>query len=191
MSMKLLKEAIKLTNTDDRIKSMETVRKSVRPSKAERDRQQLAAIATTSEYDPESDDIITNSNMQRRNITNYNRKKTAKNISLFEESRLMGKTNLLKRNINYMIYETNCKLDPDRTKQLIGFMDERNRRRKKILRMLRDRNNGALDRKRKFKKSSNKSIFTDEDFMKIGRDRIKLLKGKKIRKAQSVGRSKE
>ncbi|VDK75306.1 unnamed protein product [Onchocerca ochengi] len=140
MSMKLLKEAIKLTNTDDRIKSMETVRKSVRPSKAERDRQQLAAIATTSEYDPESDDIITNSNMQRRNITNYNRKKTAKNISLFEESRLMGKTNLLKRNINYMIYETNCKLDPDRTKQLIGFMDERNRRRKKILRMLRDRN---------------------------------------------------
>ncbi|VDP12654.1 unnamed protein product [Onchocerca flexuosa] len=80
MSMKLLKEAIKLTNADDRIRSMETVRKSVRPSKAERDRQQLTAVATTSEYDPESDDIIINSNMQRRNILNYNGKKTAKVI---------------------------------------------------------------------------------------------------------------
>ncbi|VDO46018.1 unnamed protein product [Onchocerca flexuosa] len=66
-----------------------------------------------------------------------------------------------------MIYETNCKLDPDKTKQLIGLMDERNRRRKKTL-------HGVLDRKRKFRKSSNKSIFTDEDFMKIGPDRIKV-----------------
>ncbi|KAM3717647.1 Uncharacterized protein ACO02O_01662 [Dirofilaria immitis] len=189
MSMKLLKEAIELTNDDDNIKNMKTIRKSVKPSKAERDRQQLAAVATTSEYDPESDDFIINSNMQRRNAMKY--KKKTKNISLLEESRLMNKPNVLKRNIKYMIYETNCKLDTDKTKQLLGFMNERNRRRKKILRMLRLRNNGVQDHKWKLKKSNNKSVFTDEDFMKIGPDRIKLLQGKKIKETQSARKSKK
>ncbi|EFO14221.2 hypothetical protein, variant [Loa loa] len=188
MSMKLLKEAIELVNADDSVKSAKTVRKSGRPSKMERNRQQFAAVATTSEYDPELDDIIVNSNVQRRSVKNQNRKKIAKNISLLEESRLKGKTNLLKRNIKYMIYEANCKLDPDKTKQMMDFMDEHNRRRKKILRALRKRNNGVRDH-RYFKKSNNKSIFTNEDFMKVGPDRIKLLRRKNVKK--SNGQSKE
>ncbi|KAL3985031.1 hypothetical protein ACH3XW_36960 [Acanthocheilonema viteae] len=189
MSMKLLKEAIKLVDADDSVKSTVTVRKSGRPSKAERDRQQLAAIATISEYDPELDDITINSSM--RHVMNHSRKKIAKNISLLEESRLRGKTDLFKHNIKYMIYEANCELDPGKTKQIIDFMDGRNRRRKKILRALRNRNNGVRDHRRKFKKSSNKSVFTDEDFMKIGPDRIKLLRGKNVKKMQSLEKSKE
>uniref|UniRef100_A0A1I7VCC8 40S ribosomal protein S19-binding protein 1 n=1 Tax=Loa loa TaxID=7209 RepID=A0A1I7VCC8_LOALO len=166
MSMKLLKEAIELVNADDSVKSAKTVRKSGRPSKMERNRQQFAAA----------------------NVKNQNRKNIAKNISLLEESRLKGKTNLLKRNIKYMIYEANCKLDPDKTKQMMDFMDEHNRRRKKILRALRKRNNGVRDH-RYFKKSNNKSIFTNEDFMKVGPDRIKLLRRKNVKK--SNGQSKE
>lgn len=61
-------------------------------------------------------------------------------MSLLEECRLRGKSDLLKRNIKYMIYETKCKLDPNKVKQITGYMDERNRRRKKILRALRRRN---------------------------------------------------
>ncbi|VBB31642.1 unnamed protein product [Acanthocheilonema viteae] len=141
MSMKLLKEAIKLVDADDNVKSTVTVRKSGRPSKAERDRQQLAAIATISEYDPELDDITINSSM--RHVMNHSRKKIAKNISLLEESRLRGKTDLFKHNIKYMIYEANCELDPGKTKQIIDFMDGRNRRRKKILRALRNRNTAS------------------------------------------------
>uniref|UniRef100_A0A158Q831 Sas10 domain-containing protein n=1 Tax=Elaeophora elaphi TaxID=1147741 RepID=A0A158Q831_9BILA len=159
---------------DDNVKSTGNVRKSKKPSKAERDRQQFAAKAITSEYDPELDDIIINSNLQRRSAVNHSRKKTAKNISLLEESHLIDKANLLKRNIKYMIYETNCKLDPAKTKQIMDFMNERDRRRKKILRTLRSRNNGVRDYRRKLKKSSNKSIFTDKDFMRVGPDRIKV-----------------
>lgn len=58
------------TFLDDNVRSTGVVRKSRRPSKAERERQQFAAVATTSEYDPEQDDIVVNSNMQRRNLTN-------------------------------------------------------------------------------------------------------------------------
>uniref|UniRef100_A0AAF5PVQ8 Active regulator of SIRT1 n=1 Tax=Wuchereria bancrofti TaxID=6293 RepID=A0AAF5PVQ8_WUCBA len=184
MSMKLLQEAIKLVDADDRVKNTETVRKSVRVSKAERDHQKLAAVLTTSEYDPELDDVIVNSNAQKQNLINPNRKKITKNISLLEESRLISKTDLLKRNIKYMVYETNCKLDPNKTKQMIGFMDEHNRRRKKILRALRKRNNGVRDYRWNFKKSKNKSIFTDEDFMKVGPDRIKLLRKKNAKKTR-------
>lgn len=60
------------------MKSIGAVRKGKgKPSKAERARQQLAAIATTSEYNPELDDII-NLNMKRRNVTNLNKKKISK-----------------------------------------------------------------------------------------------------------------
>ncbi|CAG9537726.1 unnamed protein product [Cercopithifilaria johnstoni] len=187
MSIKLLKEAIKLVNADDNVKGIEVARKSGRPSKRERDRQRFAAVATTSEYDPELDDIIVNSRTQKRNVVKQNGKKIAKNISLLEESRLRGKTDLLKRNIKYMIYETNRKLDPGKTKQILGFMDERNRRRKKILRTLRKQNNGVRDHRWQFKKSDNKSIFTDEDFMKIGPNRIELLRGKKSKKRNHLG----
>lgn len=61
-------------------------------------------------------------------------------VSLLEECHLNRKTDLLKRNVKYMIYETNCNLDPGTTKQMINFMDEHNRCRKKILRALRKRN---------------------------------------------------
>lgn len=60
------------------MKSAEAARKSVKSSKAERDRQHLAAVATTSEYDPDLDDIITNSSVPRRSVVNYNKKKIAK-----------------------------------------------------------------------------------------------------------------
>ncbi|VDK82414.1 unnamed protein product [Litomosoides sigmodontis] len=184
MSVKLLMEAIKLTDADDNVKSAEVVRKS-RPSKAERARQQFAAMATASEYDPEQDDIIVNSNMQRRNLVNRTKKiskvtlaNDGTNISLLEECRLRGKVDQLKRNIKYMIYESNRKLDPGTAKKIIDFMDEHDRRRKKILHALRSRNSGVRDHRRKFRKSTNKSIFTDEDFMRIGPDRIKLLQQK-------------
>uniref|UniRef100_A0A915PT83 Uncharacterized protein n=1 Tax=Setaria digitata TaxID=48799 RepID=A0A915PT83_9BILA len=173
MSMKLLNEAIKLTNFDDGVKNTERVRKTLKPSKMERDRQRLATVATTSVYDPESDDIIIKSDTRKRNLISHNKKKVAKNISLLEESRLRPKKDLFKRNIKYMIYETNRKLDPVKARQLINFMDERDRCRKKDLRIIRNQNDGVRDRRRKFKKSKNQSIFTDEDFMKIGPDRIK------------------
>lgn len=43
-----------------------------------------------------------------------------------------------------MIYEANRKLDPGTAKQIIGFMDERDRRRKKILRTFHSRNSSSF-----------------------------------------------
>ncbi|VDM99680.1 unnamed protein product [Thelazia callipaeda] len=158
---------------DDGLKSAKVIRKSFRPSKIERDRRQCVAVASSSEYDPELDDVIVKRQQGRKEFSK-NKKQFAKNLSLFEASRLRTKKDLMKRNVKYMVYETNLKLNAGKAKQLISFMDEKNRRRKNILNKLRKQNDGLRDRKWRPKKSNNNSVFTDEDFMKIGPNRLKV-----------------
>lgn len=176
MSMNLLKEAIRLTDADDGLKIARGKRKPAKLSRMARERQQIAAVATTSEYDPEADDIVATSSTRRHKESVGSNKKINKNISLLERSRARRKTNLLKRNLKYMAYQKEHKLDIDKVSKLVDFLSERDRQRRDILREHRDQYDGVRDPKWRTKKSKNQSIFTDEDFMKVGPDRIKLLR---------------
>lgn len=57
---------------------------------------------------------------------------------MLERSRARRKTNLLKRNLKYMAYQKEHKLDIGKVSKLVDFLSERDRQRKDILREHRD-----------------------------------------------------
>lgn len=184
MSMKLLKETITLTEADDGLKDFKISRKQKKTRDGERNCIQMAAVKASCEYDPELDDFIVHTNRQREEELQESGRLTTKNISLLERSRSKREKNFLRRNIKYMAYESERKVDMTKVSKLLKMMSEQDRRRKSILRRLHSRHDGVRDLKRKSRKSKSKSIFTEEDFAKVGPDRIKLLKKKaaKIKK---------
>ncbi|VDK60898.1 unnamed protein product [Anisakis simplex] len=104
-----------------------------------------------------------------------NRNVNLKGVSLVEQHRSKKRVNLLKRNIKYMVYTNEKKLDTNRVDTMISMMSRRERDMKQIRRELLKENDGVREPDPfKQKKEVSESVFTDDDFMKIAPDRAKV-----------------
>ncbi|VDN18273.1 unnamed protein product [Gongylonema pulchrum] len=138
VSMNLLKEAISLADSDDRLKTEKIRRKKLgKLAQSERELQQVVAAGTSVEYDPEADVIIPASGVRKSEKSSKNCKRFKKNISLLERSRKKQKVNMLKRNLKYALYENGCRLDAVKTGKVLDLMNKRYCQRMDILEELR------------------------------------------------------
>uniref|UniRef100_A0A914RRJ2 Uncharacterized protein n=1 Tax=Parascaris equorum TaxID=6256 RepID=A0A914RRJ2_PAREQ len=74
-----------------------------------------------------------------------------------------------------MVYTNERKLDPDKVESIIEAMSRRERDEKQMRQHLLNENDGVREPDPfKRKKEMNESVFTDEDFMKVGPARTKV-----------------
>ncbi|VDM46988.1 unnamed protein product [Toxocara canis] len=128
------------------------------------------------EFDCEEGDFIGDRNSKRRKCIDDGIT-TKAGVSLVEQHRAEKRVDLLKRNIKYMVYTNEKKLDSNRVGSIIAMMNQRDSEKKEALRQLLEQNDGVREPNPfKPKKETCESIFTDEDFMNVGPQRVKVPK---------------
>uniref|UniRef100_A0A0N5ADJ4 rRNA-processing protein EFG1 n=1 Tax=Syphacia muris TaxID=451379 RepID=A0A0N5ADJ4_9BILA len=189
MSIEVLKDTLRLVDCEDGLKRIKKRKLSKKLEDRQRLRKQLKSLILAGDVQINDDDVdVDNVFVTRRRKCNYSYldrmvpETSIKNgLSLLEEYRKRkSNVNLFKRNLRYMKFNNEKKLEGKKMEKLINMLEEDKciDERMKI-RKLRAELDGLREPKLAKAKEESQSFFSDKDFMKVGEGRIKLLGKKK------------
>uniref|UniRef100_A0A9J2PBC3 Maltase n=1 Tax=Ascaris lumbricoides TaxID=6252 RepID=A0A9J2PBC3_ASCLU len=172
MSVELLRKSLHFIEQEDGLNTEKKKKKAARVSTAIRERQRVRALASRMEFDCEIGDFVEDLRRKRRRQLDND---YGTGISLVERHRAMKHVDALKRNIKYMVYTNERKLDSNKVESIIELMSRRERDEKQMRQQLLNQNDGVREPNPfKRKREMDESVFTDEDFMRVGPDRAKI-----------------